>query len=104
MKMLIRPLLMIVILVSLVAACTDDDSNGPRPTPTLGEILWQRPAEVITATNAEKLELIGYFGGHKKTVLTVAFSSDNLRLATSSTEDKLVQVWNLASGRLVRAI
>lgn len=104
MKIMLRPLLMMIILVSLVAACTDDDSNGPRPTPTLGEILWQRPSEVITTANAERLQLIGHFGGHKKTVSAMAFSSDNLRLATSSTEDKLVQVWNLASGRLVRAI
>ncbi len=104
MKIMIRPLLMMVILVSLIAACTDDDTDGPRPIPTLGEILWQRPAEAITAANAEKLQLIGYFGGHKKTVSAMAFSADNLRLATSSTEDGLVQVWNLASGRVVRAI
>ncbi len=99
-----RPMLMLIILVSLIAACTDDDTDGPRPIPTLGEILWQRPAEAITAANAEKLQLIGHFGGHKKTVSAMAFSADNLRLATSSTEDGLVQVWNLASGRLVRAI
>lgn len=104
MKRLLRSLIITIILVSLVAACTEDNSNKPRPTATLGEILWQRPTEVITAVNAEKLQLIGYFGGHKKTVSAMAFSSDNLRLATSSTEDKLVQVWNLASGRLVRAI
>ncbi|MBI5931500.1 MAG: PD40 domain-containing protein [Chloroflexi bacterium] len=103
--MKMRPLFMIILLVSLIVACTDDDKpSGPRPTPTLGEILWQRPGEVITAENASKLQLIGYFGGHKQTVSVMGFSADNLRLATSSVADQLVQVWNLASGRGVRSI
>lgn len=104
MKRFLGILTLLILLIALVACDSDDENNGPRPTATPREITWQRPSEAITVANAPQLELIGFLGGHTATVDNMAFSADNLRLATSSSGDQLVQVWNLASGRIVRSI
>ncbi len=100
-KVLIISLSLILILVACGA---DENSSQPQATAYPTEVVWQRAQQVINPTSAFNLQLIGHIDEHATTVNNVVFSGNDLYMATNSVGDKMVRVWNLASGRAILSL
>lgn len=93
----------------LLTACdpeapTGGSANQSGPTAIPEQISWQSSTETISATNAGRLRLIGRLEGHASAVDTLSFSPDGTRLASGSTGDSIVNIWDMSSGEVLTTL
>lgn len=60
---------------------------------------WIVPAGIVRSTRG-RLELVRVIGSHRKPIYRVAVSGDGALVASHSSPDEVLKVWELATGRL----
>jgi len=95
-----RCVLIIMLALVLLAACSSDDDQPkvqkPAGTPTSLSVPWQRPQSAISQ-ETPIIHLTGVLRLHQATVNDVAFSTSGTRLASVGAQG-VTAVWNLANG------
>ncbi len=108
----------IVFLFSLVGACgpavisVSPTVTPPPPSPTEPVSAWAPTPQAdidhqsgvsISPDTAQQLELVRNLSGHEDRVMALAFSNDNLHIASYS-RDKTIKLWDVWSGQEIFSI
>lgn len=90
-------LILAVVVLALFTACGGESEETP-PTTAPTFVPWRSANVPIDLDNAPRIEIISQVGIHNATVSVLRFSSDSRYLATVSSADRRVNVWELETG------
>jgi WD40 repeat protein len=89
---------LVSVLLLLLTACGEDENATPAPAPEPTFVPWQTSSVPINLNNAPRIDIIAQISIHNATVSELKFSSDSAYLATLSSGDRRINVWDLETG------